>query len=301
VTENDNDIALPFTLQLREWALHNIDRGIPPAPLARAMVGQGFDERLAAALAGTFWAARSRGDAIPEGGFSAAQVTGAAYGHEPQRLNLAHDAMAGEPGVRVVARLAQPAVTVLDGVLDPDECEQLVALARPRLAPSTIVDPASGMNTVSPSRTSEGMFFRLGENPLVARIDRRVSQLMNLPMENGEGLQVLRYPAGTQSMPHYDFLMPANAHNRASLARSGQRVATMVIYLNDVAQGGETVFPEARLTVAPRTGGAVYFEYCNGAGQLDPLSLHAGAAPASGEKWIVTKWMRQRRFVPGPA
>jgi prolyl 4-hydroxylase len=301
VTENDNDIALPFTPQLREWALHNIDRGIPPAPLARAMVGQGFDERLAAALAGTFWAARSRGDAIPEGGFSAAQVAGAAYRHEPQRLNLAHHVMAGERRVRLAARLAQPAVTVLDGVLDTDECDQLVALARPRLAPSTIVDPASGMNTVSASRSSEGMFFRLEENPLVARIDRRVSQLMNLPLENGEGLQVLRYPAGAQSMPHYDFLMPANGHNRASLARSGQRIATMVIYLDDVAQGGETVFPEAGLAVAPRKGSAVYFEYYNGAGQLDPLSLHAGAAPASGEKWIVTKWMRQRRFVPGPA
>jgi prolyl 4-hydroxylase len=301
VTDNDDDIALPFTPQLREWALHNIDRGIPPEPLARAMAGQGFDERVAAALAGTFWAARSRGDAIPENGFSAAQVARAVYRHAPQRLNLAQQAMAGERRVRVAARLAQPAVTLLDDVLAPDECKQLIALARPRLAPSTIVDPASGMNTVSASRTSEGMFFRLEENPLVARIDRRVSQLMNLPVENGEGLQVLRYPAGAESMPHYDFLKPSNAHNRASLARSGQRVATMVIYLNDVAQGGETVFPEAGLAVAPRKGSAVYFEYCNGTGQLDPLSLHAGAAPAGGEKWIVTKWMRQRRFVPGAA
>jgi prolyl 4-hydroxylase len=260
------------------------------------MVEQGFDTRLAGALIDTFWALRARGAAIPEGGFTAAQVAACAYRHEPLRLQLEH----GERRVRVAARLAQPAAAVLDNVLDGDECEQLVALARPRLAPSTIVDPASGRDTVSATRTSEGMFFRLEENPLVARIDRRVSQLMGLPLENGEGLQVLRYPAGAQSMPHYDFLMPANAHNLASLARSGQRVATMVIYLNDVEAGGETVFPEAGFMVAPRRGSAVCFEYCNRDGQLDPLSLHAGAAPASGEKWIVTKWMRQRRFVPAP-
>jgi len=91
--------------------------------------------------------------------------------------------------------------------------------------------------------------------------------------------------------------MPAGARNRASLARSGQRAATMVIYLNDVEEGGETVFPEAGFAASPRRGGALWFEYCNAAGQLDPRSLHAGAAPLSGEKWIVTKWMRQRPYV----
>ncbi|HEX8788868.1 MAG TPA: 2-oxoglutarate-dependent dioxygenase, partial [Telluria sp.] len=70
-----------------------------------------------------------------------------------------------------------------------------------------------------------------------------------------------------------------------------------VIYLNEVEEGGETVFPEAGFAAAPRRGSALWFEYCNAAGQLDPKSLHAGATPVSGEKWIVTKWMRQRRFV----
>jgi prolyl 4-hydroxylase len=148
------------------------------------------------------------------------------------------------------------------------------------------------------SRSSEGMFFRLQENPLVARIDRRVSRLMNLPLENGEGLQILRYRSGAQSVPHFDFLMPTNAANVASLERSGQRVSTLVIYLNDVAQGGETVFPEIGLAVTPRKGSAVYFEYCNSAGQLDSLSLHAASSVRAGEMWVATKWMRQRRFVP---
>jgi prolyl 4-hydroxylase len=295
------DGYLPFTPQLRDWALHNIDRGVPPAALVRAMVEQGFDARLAATLVNTFWAMRAIGEAIPGGGFSAAQVAAAAYRYQPSRLGQAHELAVEGRIMRVAARLAQPVAAVLDGVLTPDECDALLALARPRLAPSTIVDPTSGKDTVSMARASEGMFFRLEENPLVARIDRRVSQLMGLPLENGEGLQVLRYPPGARSLPHYDFLMPANAHNRASIERSGQRVATMVVYLNDVAEGGETLFPEAGFAATPRKGGALCFEYCNDDGQLDPLSLHAGEASASGEKWIVTKWMRQRRFVTAPA
>nr|WP_307727930.1 2OG-Fe(II) oxygenase [Massilia terrae] len=279
--------------------MHNIDRGIPPAPLARAMVAQGFDARLAAALADTFWSMRARGAGIPASGFSSEQLADAAYRHETPCFAGPNLRAVDGRTVRVAARLAQPATAVLDNVLDPDECEQLVALARPRLAPSTIVDPASGKDTMSMNRNSEGMFFRLEENALVARIDRRLSTLMRLPVEQGEGLQVLRYAVGAASAPHFDFLMPVNEANRQSIARSGQRVATMVIYLNDVDEGGETVFPEAGFASAPRKGSAVYFEYCNRDGQLDPLSLHAGAAPASGEKWVLTKWMRQRRFVPG--
>lgn len=291
------DIDLPFTPQLRDWALHNIDRGIPPAPLARAMVEQGFDGRLAEAMTQAFWAARAAGGPVPEHGFSRDQLVAARYVADTPRLGPGHTLDLDGRRVRVAARLGEPCAALLDGVLDAAECAQLIALARPRLAPSTIVDPGSGKDTVSMTRTSEGMFFRLEENQLVARIDRRVSILMGLPLENGEGLQVLRYPPGASSMPHYDFLMPTNQHNRASIARSGQRVATMVMYLNDVEEGGETVFPEAGFACPPRRGGALWFEYCNGAGRLDPRSLHAGAAPLSGEKWIVTKWMRQRRFV----
>jgi prolyl 4-hydroxylase len=189
-------------------------------------------------------------------------------------------------------------VTLLDDVFSPAECDALMALAMPRLRPSTIVDPLTGLDTVSAARSSEGMFFRLGETPLVSRLDARLSSLMNLPVENGEGLQVLRYRGGEQSVPHYDFLMANNAANAASLARSGQRVSTLIVYLNDVQRGGQTAFPESGLAVTPRQGCALYFEYCNSAGQLDPQSLHAALPVLAGEKWIVTKWMRQRRFVP---
>jgi prolyl 4-hydroxylase len=297
VSTVETQVDVPFSAQLRDWALHNIDRGIPPAPLARAMVEQGFDARLADALIHAFWMARATGAPLPARGFSAAQLAASRYAPDASRLGPGHTLRAGERRVRVAARLDAPAAAVLDDVLDPGECAQLVNLARPRLAPSTIVDPGSGKDAVSMARTSEGMFFRLGENELVARIDRRVSSLMGLPVENGEGLQVLRYQPGAASTPHYDFLMPSNPANRASIARSGQRVATMVIYLNDVDEGGGTVFPEAGFACAPRQGSALWFEYCNATGQLDPLSLHAGATPVSGEKWIVTKWMRQRRFV----
>ncbi|HZV63325.1 MAG TPA: 2OG-Fe(II) oxygenase [Telluria sp.] len=281
---------LQFTPQIRDWIVNNLDRGIPPAPLVRNMIGHGFDPAVAEALIHTFWFARATGAPLPEQALSPAQIAAATYRYEPSRLAADH--------ARVALRVAQPSLAVLDSVLSTAECDELIGLATPRLAPSTIVDPVSGQDTAAASRSSEGMFFGLEENELVARIDRRLSWLMSLPVGNGEGLQILRYQPGAQSTPHFDFLMQTNEANAASVARSGQRVSTLIVYLNDVEQGGETVFPESGIEVAPRKGGGLYFEYCNSDGQLDPRSVHAGAPVLAGEKWIVTKWMRQRQFVP---
>lgn len=199
--------------------------------------------------------------------------------------------------MRIAARAERPMLAVLEGVLSADECDELIALAKPRLTRSTLVDPQTGMNVVSGQRSSFGMFFRLQENDFIARLDRRISEVMNLPLENGEGLQILFYPTGAQSAPHFDFLVPSNVANKDSLARSGQRVSTMVTYLNNVASGGETIFPEVGYRVSPLRGNAVYFEYCNSLQQLDHASLHASSVVESGEKWVATKWMRQRRFI----
>ena len=145
------------------------------------------------------------------------------------------------------------------------------------------------------------MFFLPGETPLIAALDARFSQLMNLPIDHGEGLQVLRYGPGTRYTPHFDFLVPRNEASEQSLRRSGQRVSSLVAYLNDVPGGGETAFPHAGLSVCPQRGNAVYFEYCNGRGQVDAASLHAGSPVTEGEKWAVTKWMRERPFVSASA
>jgi prolyl 4-hydroxylase len=121
---------------------------------------------------------------------------------------------------------------------------------------------------------------------------------MNCPLRNGEGLQLLHYHPGARSAPHFDFLTPGNAANEASLARSGQRVSSLVIYLNDVERGGATVFPEIGLAVTPRQGHAVHFEYANSRGDVDLSSVHAAEPVEAGEKWVLTKWMREREFVP---
>ena len=292
--------------ELRSWIEHNLDRGCAPEQLIEGMIAQRFDPPIAQGLVQAFLGARATGVPLTADTVRI-ELPEAAYVNDPPRMaagnsiRIADSVRDANRVVSVVARVSRPFICVLANVLSAEECEQLIALARPRLTPSTVVDPVTGENRVAEHRNSEGMFFLPGETPLIAALDARFSQLMGLPIDHGEGLQVLRYGAGTNSAPHFDFLVPRNEASEQSLRRSGQRVSSLVAYLNDVPGGGETTFPHAGLSVCPRRGNAVYFEYCNGRGQVDAASLHAGAPVTEGEKWAVTKWMRERPFLSAPA
>ena len=68
------------------------------------------------------------------------------------------------------------------------------------------------------------------------------------------------------------------------------------MYLNDVEEGGETFFPKLNLSVHPRKGMAVYFEYFYQDQSLNELTLHGGAPVTKGEKWIATQWVRRGTY-----
>ncbi|WP_205192811.1 2OG-Fe(II) oxygenase [Burkholderia sp. Ax-1724] len=204
---------------------------------------------------------------------------------------------AGERDVRVLMRCERPQLIVFADVLSPEECDALIERSRHRLKRSTTVNPVTGSEDVIRNRTSEGVWYQRGEDALIETLDRRIASLMNWPLENGEGLQVLHYGTSGEYRPHFDYFSPDHPGSAVHTARGGQRVATLVIYLNDVAEGGETIFPDAGISVAARAGGAVYFRYMNGRRQLDPLTLHGGAPVLAGDKWIMTKWMRERAYV----
>ncbi|MDQ0033256.1 prolyl 4-hydroxylase [Variovorax boronicumulans] len=283
-----------FSPDLGRWLTHNLNAGQMPQALVATMRKQGMNHRAAQGIVAAYLDARQRGGPMPA---DAIELPDEVPSEPVARLAPGTRILAVDREIVVHSRGEDPVFAALGNVVDADECKALIEMAKPRLKPSTLVDPMSGRDVVSDKRASWGMFFRLGENDLVARLDRRLSALMNLPLENGEGLQLLYYPTGAGSEPHHDYLAPTNAANRESIARSGQRVSTLVTYLNDAPEGGQTVFPQLGLAVSPIRGNACYFEYCDGNGRVDARSLHASAPVTRGDKWVMTKWMRERRFV----
>lgn len=273
-------MALRFDEPWSAWLRENIARGCADADLARDMVAAGFSpEESAARIAGM------RGvHAEPP----APHFTPAFDGVN----TLEFDGLT----VSVSARLRDPSVAVLSNVITPSECAELIAQARSKMARSTTIDDATGQALVHAARTSDGGYFERDETELVGRLDRRFAGLMGIPHDHGEGLQVLCYGVGGEYRPHHDFFAPGTAGARRHMARGGQRVATMVVYLSDVEAGGETEFPQFGLSAAPRQGSAAYFSYVQRDGGPDPRLLHASSPVMRGEKWVATKWMRASAF-----
>jgi prolyl 4-hydroxylase len=201
---------------------------------------------------------------------------------------------AGDKWVKVLQRVHAPDLCVFSNLLSAAECEALVEAAKPRLLRSRTVDTQTGGEALNRDRTSDGMFFTRAENATVQRVESRVARLLRWPLQNFEGMQVLRYRSGAQYKPHYDYFDPEEPATPALLTRGGQRVATLIMYLQEPERGGATLFPDACISVPPQRGSAVFFSYAQA--HPDSLSLHGGEPVAAGEKWIATLWLRQRQF-----
>ncbi|QKV54063.1 2OG-Fe(II) oxygenase [Comamonas antarctica] len=266
------------TPELHQWIDQQRSLGVQDGALFTSMVAAGWDEGVACQALDPAPAASTPTAALPEPDL----------GGEPGSIDV------GDRAVRVLMSMNAPRVVLFGEILSADECEALIEAAKPRLARSLTVETASGGEEINADRTSDGMFFQRGELPLVQQLEERIARLLNWPVENGEGLQVLRYGPGAEYKPHHDYFDPHEPGTASIVRRGGQRVGTLIIYLNEPAQGGATTFPEAGLQVVPQRGHAVFFSYA----QPDPATrtLHGGAPVIRGQKWIATKWLRQGRF-----
>jgi prolyl 4-hydroxylase len=269
--------------ELREWIL------------ATARAGHGVPEVLRLLKEAGYDAAQSRRAVsevldIPLTSLNA--VAPRPSGRRPRHPEAPQVLVDGRP-IRIAISVEAPALRVLDDLLSTEECDGLIELARPRLNRAMTVDQ-QGKQQVDAARTSQGMFFSLGETPLIAALEARLATLLDMPVEFGEGLQVLHYLPGQEYEAHHDWFDPSQPGYSTITAKGGQRVASVVMYLNTPEEGGGTGFPAVGLTVTAQRGSAVYFAYETG----EQASLHAGLPVTRGEKWIATKWLRERPFRP---
>lgn len=282
--------AQAITPELRRWIVEQAEAGCRPQDVIEAMKTSGWAEDVAIrAMEQTL---REHLASLPpdeEDLPPATAVPTPALDGSPTLL------MAGDRQVKVLTTLKHPRVVVFGGLLSDEECVALMALAEPRLSRSETVDNATGGSEVNAARTSDGMFFERGQHPLIKTLEQRIAELLRWPVENGEGLQILRYRPGAEYRPHHDYFDPVHSGTPRILERGGQRVGTLVMYLNTPEGGGATTFPEVGLEVAPVRGNAVFFSYDRA--HASTKTLHGGAPVTAGEKWVATKWLRQGVFV----
>ena len=205
-------------------------------------------------------------------------------------------AQAYQPPVQTLS--AVPRIYLIENFLTEAECDHVISAAKDQLSRSAVVGyQSSGSGQIHPARTSRGMFFPSNPtDPVLRAIEERIADLTQIPVDHGEGLQILHYAVGGEYKPHYDYFNPYITGEAVHYYRGGQRIATVIMYLNNVDEGGETIFPYVKVSVNPVKGSALLFYNCTPDGRSDPYSLHGGSPVRKGEKWIATKWLRMGVF-----
>ena len=291
-----------ISVELRQWIVQQAQAGVAPETVLEAMKSSGWDEDVAIQALEETLRSHLNQQVTTQQAQQAAQVA-APQGHEPQPVPVPDARVRDQPSklrvldrdVTVLSVMKLPRVIVLGGFLSDAECDQMIALARPRMARSETVDNLTGGSEVNVARTSRGMFFERGETGVIDKVEKRIAALLDWPVQNGEGLQVLHYQPGAEYKPHYDYFDPVHPGSAPILKRGGQRVGTVLMYLNTPKKGGGTTFPDVGFEVAPIKGNAVFFSYDRA--HVNTKSLHGGAPVIEGEKWVATKWLREREFV----
>lgn len=152
-------------------------------------------------------------------------------------------------------------------------CEERALFAR---SPIESLGDRERLQRTSSMRTSHSAILSRRDDPLLASLYARVSTGLGAAPDRIEDIQCVRYDPGQEFLVHVD---------------GRDRRQTMLLYLNEDFEGGETLFPDIDLAIAPRAGLAVAFRNLDPDGRIIPWSRHAGLPPRSGRKYACNIWI----------
>lgn len=183
-------------------------------------------------------------------------------------------------------------VAVARGFAPPGFSEWLIDRAQGRLEAAVANDAAGDA-----VRTARTCAFGPQERDLIlAVLQERAARLLGVPVSYHEPPNAISYEPGQEYRQHADFIEPSIAQFQDELQRFGQRVATVVTYLNDDFDGAETVFPDLDIKFRGAPGDAVYFANVKLDGSPDYLTSHSALPPTHGRKWVLSQWIRAKPF-----
>lgn len=210
---------------------------------------------------------------------------------------------------RVVRLADDPRVFSVDDFLSGDECDFLRAHGEPLLQQSLTIDRVTGEYHPDQVRTNYQMYISKEDcvsHPVISQIARRLYRLARIPVGHGEQIQIGRYRVGEKYDCHFDSEVSVNV----------VRPATVIVYINDVEAGGDTIFPMGQgckplddccahnktqvRRLHPKKGRAILFYTHDLDGGVNKNALHGSCPVEEGEKWIIQAWFRASLYPDSP-
>jgi hypothetical protein len=190
---------------------------------------------------------------------------------------------------------AEPKICLFPAFVNARTCEWLIDRSRGKLERARVYDAFTHTDFVDGSRTNSSATFNMMEADLVhLMVQARMALACGVPVSHMEAATVLHYAVGETIGNHYDFVDPAHPGYEEEIRQFGNRAITFLIYLNFGYESGETVFPRVGFSHAGKPGEGLFFVNTLDDGQPNPLTLHNGQPPTSGEKWLFSQFIRNR-------
>ena len=188
---------------------------------------------------------------------------------------------------------SEPRIATVKGYLSFPACDWLIALGRSNLKAAQVYDAETGDLRADSNRSNSAAQLDLAHmDTFTAFVRARIAALANVSIAGLETSQILNYRVGEEFAEHCDFLDPDSPGHARDIAMHGQRALTVLIYLNDDYEGGDTTFPALGRSYKGRKGDALVFWNLTPDGAPDWRTAHIGTAPTRGEKWLFSQWVR---------
>lgn len=198
-------------------------------------------------------------------------------------------------GILIFKLLTKYSIKEIPNFLSAEECDKIILMAKEKGLEQSVLYETETDEVNKIVRNSTQAWLYDTENDFIKSISEKVATLTNTPIINQEALQVLNYQVGGKYDPHYDACKPGTCGRINK--NGGARYITVLIYLNDVEEGGGTYFPFLNKTVKPEKGKVVIFYNTDFSETIIKESMHGGNPIIKGEKWIINKWIHHRSYL----
>lgn len=212
----------------------------------------------------------------------------------------------------------KPRIFLIENFLDDEEIKNIIKIGQKKTWDKSQIYTSNG-NINSSSRNSNQTWIRKEDDNFIIKIDNRIKGIVRIEDDDlQEPLQLLKYNEKGYYYAHHDTFNQNIYSNDTNIQRGQQRLLTFFIYLNDVEEGGETVFLYGGergyilndeninykdctkgFKVKPKKGSAIlwYNLFPNDNIKnpiIDPYHLHAGCPPIKGKKLAINKWIKNK-------
>ncbi len=180
-------------------------------------------------------------------------------------------------------------------IFTPAECDTIIQLAEKQgFTTAEVSDPNYKAVVDNKQRTNKVSWLKDDHDKVIMKLAYLTEKISGLPVYHQEVMQVGKYDIGGQFKTHYDQCNEIVPGCREAIRITGGRKSTLLVYLNDDYEGGETEFPLVHLTIKPERGKGLFFINLDKDNKIEHYSFHGGLPVTKGRKYICTKWTHAR-------